>query len=126
MPRGRSRPWRACPMSTVDDYVRRPPEQRLERLARTAEPPAAATAGRLGSAPPRQPDARSWAATEVICPPRDTEEVYGARFEPILAMDVAPALVVPDHDRLAVERQYLRNDANGALAAFRTRRAETL
>ena len=41
-------------------------------------------------------------------------------------MDVDPALGGSPADRLAEERQYLRNDAEEALEAFRRRRAETL
>ena len=57
---------------------------------------------------------------------RDTEEVFGARIEQILAMDVDPKLVLTNPDRWAEERQYLTNDVGQALAAFRQRRVETL
>jgi hypothetical protein len=52
--------------------------------------------------------------------------VFGARVEQIRAMDVDPVLLVANADRLAEERQYLRNDAGEAVRAFRQRRAETL
>ena len=57
---------------------------------------------------------------------RDTEEVFGARIEQILAMDVDPKLIATNPDRWAEERQYLTNDTGKALAAFAQRRAETL
>jgi hypothetical protein len=57
---------------------------------------------------------------------RDTEEVFGARIEQILAMDVDPKLIATNPDRWAEERQYLTNDTGKALAALRRRRAETL
>jgi len=41
-------------------------------------------------------------------------------------MSVDPMLGGPSPDRLAEERQYLRNDTDEALAAFRRRRAETV
>jgi DinB superfamily len=74
----------------------------------------------------RRPDVQNWSAKEVVCHLRDTEEVFGARVEQILVMDVDPKLGNSNADRMATERQYLRNDAGEALAAFRQRRAETL
>jgi hypothetical protein len=47
------------------------------------------------------------------------------RFQAIAAME-EPTLAGPDPDRWAEERQYLRNDAALALAAFRRRREESL
>ena len=47
------------------------------------------------------------------------------RFELILAVD-EPKLSGGNQDRLAEDRQYLRNDAGEAVAAFRRRREETL
>jgi hypothetical protein len=41
-------------------------------------------------------------------------------------MDVDPRWADSNADRMAEERQYLRNDAEEALAAFRRRWAETL
>jgi uncharacterized damage-inducible protein DinB len=98
----------------------------MERLARTADELAAAIQARSDAALSRRPDPRSWAAKEVICHLRDTEEAFGARFAQILAMDRDPKLPGIDAARWAEERQYLRNDAGEALAAFRRRRAETL
>lgn len=113
-------------MSTVQDYVGQPREQRLEHLTRTGDRLAAAIKGQSGEALSRRPDPTSWAAKEVVCHLRDTEEVFGARMAQVVAMDVDPALVATNPDRWADERQYLVNDVAGALAAFRRRRAETL
>jgi ribonucleotide monophosphatase NagD (HAD superfamily) len=113
-------------MPTMEEYAKQPREQRMQRLTRTADELAAAIKGQSGAALSRRPDAKNWAAKEMVCHLRDTEEVFGARFELILAMDVDPELGVTNADRMAEERQYLRNDAGEALAAFRQRRAETL
>jgi hypothetical protein len=98
----------------------------MQRLTRTADELAAAIKGQNDAALSRRPDAKNWAAKEVICHLRDTEEAFGGRFEQILAMDTDPRLPGPAADRWAEERQYLRNDAGEALTAFRTRRQETL
>jgi hypothetical protein len=47
------------------------------------------------------------------------------RFETIMAAE-EPAVTVIDPDRWAQDRQYLRNDAVEAAAAFRKRREESL
>ena len=114
------------PMLTVEDYAKQTREQRMERLARTADQLDAAIDGQRDAALARRPDAKNWAAKEVVCHLRDTEEVFGARIEQILAMDVDPKWGDSNADRMAEERQYLRNDAGEALAAFRQRRLETL
>jgi hypothetical protein len=98
----------------------------MRRLTRTADELGAAIKGQSDAVLSRRPDAPNWAAKEVVCHLRDAEEVFGARFEQILAMNVEPTLGNTDPDRLAEERQYLRNDTGEALAAFRRRRAETL
>jgi hypothetical protein len=113
-------------MPTIEDYARQSREQRLQRLTRTADELAAAIEGQSDAWLCRRPDPKNWAAKEVVCHLRDTEEVFGTRLEQIVAMDVDPTLVVSSADRLADERQYLRNEAGQALAAFRQRRAETL
>jgi uncharacterized damage-inducible protein DinB len=113
-------------MPTMEEYAKRPREARLQRLARTADELAAAIAGQSDAALSRRPDAKNWAAKEVVCHLRDVEESFGGRFEQILAMDTDPRLGGGNADRLAEERQYLRNDTAEALAAFRRRRQETL
>jgi hypothetical protein len=113
-------------MPTMEDYAKQPREQRMQRLIRTADELDAAIKGQSDAVLSRRPDARNWAAKEVVCHLRDAEEAFGARFEQILAMDVDPKHGNTNADRLAEERQYLRNDAGEALAAFRGRRAETL
>ena len=113
-------------MPTMEEYAKQPLAQRLERLARTADDYAAAIRGQSEAALARRPDNKNWAAKEVICHLRDTEESFRARFELVLAMD-QPRFVPPiDPDRWAEDRQYLRNDAAEALAAFRRRREENL
>ena len=113
-------------MPTMEEYARQPREQRILRLTRTADELAAAIKGRTDAALSRRPDAKNWAAKEVVCHLRDTEEAFGSRFDQILSMEVDPKLGGPNPDRWAEERQYLRNDAAEALAAFRKRRGETL
>jgi DinB superfamily len=113
-------------MPTMEEYAKQPREQRMQRLTRTADELAAAIKGQSDAVLSRRPDAQNWAAKEVVCHLRDAEEAFGGRFEQILAMDVDPRLGGPNADRLAEERQYLRNDASEAVTAFRTRRAETL
>src|SRR4030095_9533471 len=94
----------------------RPREQRMQRLTRTADDLSAAIKGQSDAALSRRPDGKNWAATEVVCHMRDTEEVFGARIEQILAMDVDPKLIATNPDRSAEERQYLTNDTGKALA----------
>jgi hypothetical protein len=116
---------RATTMPTMEEYAKQPREQRLRRLERTADELAAAIRGRSDAALSRRPDARNWAATEVICHLRDTEELFMMRFETIMAAD-EPKVAAIDPDRWAHDRQYLRNDAGEAGAAFRKRRDESL
>jgi hypothetical protein len=113
-------------MPTMEDYARQPRELRMQRLTCTADELAAAIKGQRDPALSRRPDAKNWAAKEVVCHLRDTEEVFGARLEQILAMDTDPTFTISNPDRIADERQYLRNEAGKALAAFGQRRAETL
>ena len=113
-------------MPTMEEYATQPTAQRLARLTRTADELAAAIKGQSDAALSRRPDAKNWAAKEIVCHLRDTEEAFGARFEQILAMDTDPKLGAASADRWAEERQYLRNDAAEAVGAFRKRREETL
>jgi uncharacterized damage-inducible protein DinB len=112
-------------MPTLEEVAKQPRAQRLARLTRTADDLAAAIRGQGEEVLSRRPDAKNWAAKEVVFHLRDTEELFMERFQVILAMD-EPKLFGLNPDRWADERQYLRNDVNGALAAFRKRREESL
>ena len=118
-------------MTTFEDVAKQPLQQRLDRMARTADDLATAIAGQSEAALVRRPDLRNWAAKEIICHLRDTEELFTARLEMIAAMDEPAfgaagqgtrALTLDTPDRWAEDRQYLRNDAAQALATFRARR----
>jgi hypothetical protein len=112
----------------MEEYAARPVPQRLARLERTADELAGALRGQSEAVVSRRPDAKSWAAKEVVCHLRDTEEMFIARFQLVLAMDDPKFVPMsPDTpDRWAQDRQYLRNDAGEALAAFGRRRGDTL
>ena len=114
-------------MPTLEEIAKQPREQRLGRMSRTADDLAAAIRGQSEAALMRRPDARNWAANEIICHLRDIEEVHFVRFHTILAND-DPKIYADSSaaDRFAEDRQYLRNDAGQALAAFRRRREESL
>lgn len=132
-------------MQTIERPGAQSVAEPLARLARTADELAAAIAGLDDATLSQRPDARNWCAKEVICHLRDIEEQFILRFRMMLAVaeptfltlgDMPPdparwGLVEGDGfpldpDRWAEERQYLRNDAALALAAFRRRRQETL
>ena len=113
-------------MATMEEYAKQPREQRIQRLGRTADELVAAIEGQSDAVLSRRPDARNWAAKEIVCHLRDAEAAFGGRFEQILAMSVDPQLPAANPDRISEELQYLRNDAADAAAAFRKRRAETL
>jgi hypothetical protein len=112
-------------MPTMEQYAKQPREQRLRRLERTADELTSALRAQSEAALSRRPDARNWAATEIVCHLRDTEELFLMRFETIMAAD-EPKVAAIDPDRWAQDRQYLRNDAGEAAAAFRKRREESL
>src|SRR5881409_1649641 len=116
-------------MPTREEVAKQPWEQRLGRMSRTAEDLAAAIRGQSEAVLVRRPDAKNWAANEVICHLRDIEEVYFVRCHAILLNDEPQIYADPSGaaaDRFAEDRQYLRNDAVQALAAFRRRREESL
>ncbi len=112
-------------MPTIEDVAKLPAEERLARMARTADELAVAISGQPESVLARRPGVKAWAAKEVICHLRDTEESFMGRFQTITAMD-EPKFLPADPDRWAEERQYLRNDPVEALHAFRRRREESL
>jgi DinB family protein len=72
---------------TLDEFAKQPREQRLGRMKRTAEDIASAVRGHSEAALVRRPDLKNWAAKEIICHLRDTEELFMARLEMIAAMD---------------------------------------
>jgi hypothetical protein len=116
---------RRSTMPTMEEYAKQSREQRMKRLERTADELAGALRGQSEAALARRPDPKNWAAKEVVCHLRDTEEGFMVRFDTLMASD-NPRLTAPEPDRWAEDRQYLRNDAGEALAAFRKRREETL
>jgi hypothetical protein len=76
-------------MSTLEDYAKQPREQRVHHLTRTGDALAAAIKG--------QSDRRSHPTTRrqelggqrrSCATWRDTEEIFGARMEQIVAMEV--------------------------------------
>ena len=112
-------------MPSIDEYALRPREERLARIARTAEELTDAVRGADAALLVRRPAPTSWAPTEVICHLRDNEEWFLDRMRLIVAMEL-PRFVTTNPDRWASERQYLTNDGGAALAAFARRRRETL
>ena len=112
-------------MPTMEEVAKLSREQKFARMERTADDLTAAIRGQSAAALAKRPDAKNWAAVECLCHLRDAEEAFVGRFELILAVN-EPPLAGPNPDRTAEERQYLRNDANEAIAAFRKRREETL
>jgi uncharacterized damage-inducible protein DinB len=100
-------------------------DQVMARLTKTAEEFSAAIEGVSESVLSRRPNEKDWAAKEIVCHLRDAEESFMQRFQIILSMN-GPKFPPSEPDRLAVERQYLRNDVLEALSAFRKRREETL
>jgi uncharacterized damage-inducible protein DinB len=97
----------------------------LDTLRRAPDAVADAISCRESEALSRRPAPGSWAAVEVICHLRDVDEFYLHRIQLLLLND-EPSLVLLEPDRWAEERQYLRQAAAVALAAFRRRRAEML
>lgn len=131
-------------MAARQEWAARPLEQRLARLTRMPDDLAAALGGRSDVEISRRPDAKNWAAVEIVCHLRDIEELAMMRFRMMLAMDEPKVLVAGarppkpeewglvggelpvDPARWAEERQYLRCEVTPALAAFRLRRQESL
>ena len=112
-------------MATMEEYAAQTVDRRLDRLKRTADQLEGAIRGHVAEALARRPDGKNWAGVEVICHLRDTEEAFLGRFEIILAVN-EPPVAVSNPDRWAEERQYLRSDAGHGIAAFRTRRTDSL
>jgi DinB superfamily len=112
-------------MATMEEYAAQTVDQRLDRLKRTADQLETAIRGQVAEVLARRPDGKNWAGVEVLCHLRDTEEAFLGRFEMILAVN-DPPVAVSNLDRWAQERQYLKNDAGEAVAAFRARRTDSL
>jgi len=100
-------------------------EEQMARMERTAGDLAAAVKGVPDAMLSKRPDEKNWSAKEIVCHLRDTEEAFMARFQSIMVMD-EPRFVAVEPDRVAIDRQYQRNDAPEALSTFKQRRAETL
>jgi hypothetical protein len=100
-------------------------EEQMARMERTADDFAAEVSGVPDAVLARRPDGKNWSAREVVCHVRDIEESFMARLEAIMLMD-EPKFLPVEPDRWVEERQYQRNDVTEALAAFRTRRGESL
>jgi hypothetical protein len=114
-------------MTTVEEYAAQTRIRRLRRLALTVEQLHAAVADSAAdpAAFARRPAVEAWAPVEVVCHLRDTEEWFLTRCRWIIEMH-EPRFPRNDPDRWALERQYLRHDANGALESFRRWRGESL
>ena len=112
-------------MPSIEESARRPRAERLARIASTPGELTDAVQSADAAVIARRPAPKSWAANEVLCHLRDNEEWFLERMRLIVAMDL-PRFVATNPDRWAEERQYLTNDAGGALAAFTRRRRETL
>ena len=114
-------------MPMREEYAKQPLEQRLARMSRTADELATAIRGQSDAVLSRRPDEKNWAAKEVMCHLRDVEEVYLIRLETMLLNDELKLYASPSRVSSWVdERQYLKSDAEVALAAFRGLRDETL
>ncbi len=104
-------------MKNYDDH--------LQQMEMTPDKFHAAIQGLSDAVLSRRPDDKNWAAKEILCHMRDTEEQFMNRFQNIMTAD-EPELVAAQADRWALDRQYLRNDGFAALDAFRRRRKEVL
>jgi uncharacterized damage-inducible protein DinB len=109
----------------MDDWARRTREARLARLARTADELGAAVRGQDAATLARRPDAKNWAPIEVLCHLRDAEESFLDRLRQIMATD-EPRFPSINPNRVAEEREYLRQQSGDALAAFRRHREGSL
>ena len=104
-------------MKDMEDY--------LAQMGKTPANFDAAIRGLSDAVLSRRPDDKNWAAKEILCHMRDTEEQFMNRFQNIIAAD-EPKLVAVQAERWASDRQYLRNDGFDALDSFKRRRKEVL
>jgi len=109
----------------MEEWARRPREARLARLGRTADELDAAVLGQDAATLARRPDAKNWASIEVLCHLRDAEESFLDRLRQIMATD-EPRFPSVNPNRVAEEREYLRQQAGDALPAFRRHREDSL
>jgi len=100
-------------------------EEMMAQMEKTPDEFVALIRGQNEAILAKRPDGKNWAAKEIICHMRDTDELFMSRFQAILTID-EPKFSPADADRWAEDRQYLRNDVQEALAAFRRRRGENL
>lgn len=100
-------------------------DEQLARMERTVDDYAAVVKNVSDAQLTKRPDPTNWSAKEVLCHVRDIEESFMMRFLSLMAMD-DPKFLPVEPERWAVDRQYQRNDVQEALAAFKTRREETL
>ncbi len=98
---------------------------RLARLAATRDEVTGMIRGVDASTLSRRPAPKAWAAVEIVCHVRDLEESFHERIALIVVAD-APRFPTTHPDRWALERQYLRHDADAAAAAFIAWRGQTL
>lgn len=72
------------------------------------------------------PVPNKWSLKEIMCHLRDMEsDAYLARYRRILTED-NPLMPNVDQNKLAIERDYINQDAFAALADFKRLRAETV
>jgi uncharacterized damage-inducible protein DinB len=112
-------------MHTYAEVGAMPRDEQVDRMRRAPDDLAAAIRGQSEAVLTKRPDETNWAANEVLCHLRDVEELFQVRMQMMLATEALKLLPI-EPDRWAEERQYLRNDAEHALRAFRRRREETL
>lgn len=111
--------------SEIAAWGRRSRAVRIERLSATRDELPALVRGVDAATLARRPSPDAWAAVEVVCHLRDLEESFHDRMALIVAAD-EPRFPATHPGRWAIERQYLRHDADAAAAAFGVRRTETL
>ena len=111
--------------SQIAAWARRPRADRLARLAATRDELAAALRDVEADTLARRPAPDAWAAVEVVCHLRDLEESFRERLTLIVSSD-EPRFPTTHPGRWATERQYLRQDARAAAAAFAAQRTATL
>jgi len=73
-----------------------------------------------------RPIPNKWSVKEIMCHLRDMERLaYLARYQKILSED-NPYLMSVDQDQLAIESDYINQDAKAALEEFKHLRMETI